>query len=247
MKIKPQNSVYFQQKRNEVLRVLAILYFDNQVISWNQILSVATFLYRNSEFGPKETKDVAKYLVRINNFLTDNIADYYLNQKVRDRMKSEFIDRFLINESKVLQYERILKKLPVDQMEDEEDLERKSIPFLLKKSKGINEFQTLDFMTKQDHYPLFHLIASTYENMQKVIEESEVYDSEISVYIRLMQIKRQMDAAIIRMKNEEKKSFLQNYIKLIEHALSTYNIVEMERLCNGVIVRKKENKEKKLA
>lgn len=229
------------QKKNDVLFVLARLYYNKRSISWNQVLSIAGFLYRNQEFGPKETKDIAKYLVRINHCLTEQIACHYFNLLVRERMIQEFSSLSSVDEKK-LQHERILESLSFDSSNENENQDECVIPFLIRHPNG----ETLGFMGGDECYPLFDRVTYLYGKMQEIIDESEICDSEVfHMFERLTELRNQMEAAISRTDVEEKREFLQNYVCKIDSALLTLDMEEMEHILNGVIVRKKEKKELK--
>ena len=60
-------------------------------------------------------------------------------------------------------------------------------------------------------------------------------------------LKEKMEMAHERVTDLEQKFYLRCYICMIDRALSSCDVREMERVYNGVVVRKKEKKKEKLA
>ena len=75
------------------------------------------------------------------------------------------------------------------------------------------------------------------------LNEGKVF--KLQTHLRFL--KEKMEMAHERVTDLEQKFYLRCYICMIDNALESENIQEMERLCNGVIVRKKEKKKEKLA
>jgi len=75
------------------------------------------------------------------------------------------------------------------------------------------------------------------------LNEEKVF--KLQTHLRFL--KEKMEMAHERVTDLNQKFYLRCYICMIDQALSSCDVREMERLCNGVIVRKKEKKKEKLA
>lgn len=61
-----------EEAKNQVMSILADLYYDRQSMNWDQLKTMALVLYKYHDLGPKGTKEVALYLYKMYNMIKSN-------------------------------------------------------------------------------------------------------------------------------------------------------------------------------
>ncbi len=338
MKRKQIKQVYMRQMQDRVLAVLADLYYNNNSISWNQLLTMINFLNANKEYGPDGIDTVITQLCKINIRIL-----YFLGESTSvflqegEKSKKDYQKQMI----SYLNHSVILKE-KVESIEEykagKKNIEEVGIPVLLENKGDYYDFKSLDAMVGRQRMPLFDRIANDFSVIREIVDQNisslhsfvlrkantsllqaevflnmDSFDDDLSdlqescevlkgsineknniepsvietirlnnedscvkdIYrctlhlesnlekcqeflvkqqIRifelrkhLLDLKEKMEIVFGRITDLDKKFYLHCYIYLIDQALVSQDICEMERVANGVIVKKKEKKEKKLA
>lgn len=74
-----------QEEKEQVMCILADIYYDRQSISWDRLKSMALCLYKFNDLGPKGTKEVAAYLYKIGEIAKSNYEK--MNAKYQEYVK----------------------------------------------------------------------------------------------------------------------------------------------------------------
>lgn len=78
-----------EERTKMVMEYLTQIYFDKGTIDTKQLFSIALYLYQNANLGPRGTKKVARYLVKLSDitkdYAIDNLVDDYDIEEVKEK------------------------------------------------------------------------------------------------------------------------------------------------------------------
>lgn len=95
-----------EERTQKIMEYLTQIYFNKETIDVNQLFAIALYLYQNANLGPRGTKKVAGYLVKLSN-ITKEFSITNLDNHHNIREKKEEIETIFRRINKCIDYRKI--------------------------------------------------------------------------------------------------------------------------------------------
>ena len=231
-----------EERKQMVMEYLERIYFDKESISFGQLYSIALYLYQNAELGPRGTKKVAAYLVKLSDiyYSEGSLQDIDVEKRknILKKLNTCFdyraVYQFTLNKAKQLLKEKNNKLFVYEGYRYmlEGHYHQLDIAVIQKENRNIFEKTKEQFQNEYMDY------KNMYDHMNSIIKLQKVNDNKRKEIVRnLLNTKARLEVIARMTETYERKKQLSQVIAELDLILQEeqYDKMQAETAFGNVI------------